>query len=229
MPRKADPDARKNLLNAARTAFAEVGVDAARIEDIARAAGVSKGSFYLHFASKDAAFEELVQAFFAVVSDLAVQRHEAHRELEEAIGRMTPEDWRDGTARAQAFAELEHTHTVRALQAMWRHRDVLRCILEQGTGERVALLARLMEMARTMLSAQFQVPMCSGAFRADLDPDLVSELVLGMYLQLARRMTRLTQKPDFPVWARTVDTLMVEGLAARTRLVADPSVSQEAS
>ena len=204
-------------------------MDAARIEDIAKAAGVSKGSFYLHFSSKDAAFEELVQGFFAVVADLTVQRHEAHRELEEAVGSMAPEDWRDHTPRAAAFAALEHTHTVRALNAMWRHRDVLRCILEQGSGERVALVSRLMDMARAMLSAQFQVPMCSGAFRADLDPDLVSELVLGMYLQLARRMTRLPHRPDFDAWARTVDALMVDGLAARPPAITDRSVSQEAS
>lgn len=228
MARKADPDAKKNLLAAARAAFAAVGVDAARVEDIAHAAGLSKGSFYLHFASKDAAFEELIQGFFAVVADLSVQRQEAHRDLEETLGRMGAEDWRDQTPRFDAFGALEHAHTVRALQAMWRHRDVLRCILEQGSGERVALLSRLMDMTRSMLSAQFQVPMGSGAFRADLDPDLVSELVIGMYLQLARRMTRLPQKPDFDLWARTVDTLMVEGLAARPHIT-DRRVSQEAS
>ena len=60
-------------------------------------------------------------------------------------------------------------------------------------------------------------PVDAGALRADLPADLVSELIIGMYLQLARRMTRSATRPDFELWARTTDTLMVEGLAARTR------------
>lgn len=229
MARKPDPEARPKLLAAARHAFAEVGVDAARVEDIARAAGLSKGAFYLHFPSKDAAFEELVGSFFAVMQDLTVQRNDACRELEERIGAMSPRDWGTGSERAVAFASLEQHHTVRALQTMWRHRDVLRVILGQSTGARAEVLDRLVDMARQMLSRQFEVPMAAGVLRDDLDRDLVSELVLGMYLQLARRMTRAATRPDFDRWARTVDALMTEGLAARRPPVADSPVNLEAS
>jgi len=229
MARKPDPEARPKLLAAARHAFAEVGVEAARVEDVARAAGLSKGAFYLHFPSKDAAFEELVGGFFAIMQDLAVQRTEACRELEERIGAMGPEDWAARSARARAFAELDQVHTVRALQTMWRHRDVLAIILGQSTGARAEVLDRLVDMAGSMLSGQFEAPMAAGVFRDDLDRHIVSELVLGMYLQLARRMTRLTTRPDFEQWARTVDTLMTEGLAARRPSVADSPVNLEAS
>src|SRR5260370_11792894 len=37
------------------------GFGAARLEDVARRAGVAKGTIYLHFANKEALFQELVR------------------------------------------------------------------------------------------------------------------------------------------------------------------------
>lgn len=228
MPRKPDPDARRNLLAAARAAFSEVGLDAARVEDIARAAGLSKGAFYLHFDSKEAAFREIVTAFYGVMQDLTAQRHEACAALAAEIGRPTAEDWRVGSERLRRWRAVDHEHTVRALHGMWRHRDVLRCVLEHGVGARRALVDTFVDLARDMLSAQLRDSVDAGALRGDLDRDLVSELVIGMYLQLGRRMTRLASRPDLDAWARAVDALTVEGLAVRA-LDADPSVSEGAS
>ncbi len=50
------------LLEAALDVFFEKGFAAARLEDIAARAGVSKGTIYLYFDSKDDVFEALVQA-----------------------------------------------------------------------------------------------------------------------------------------------------------------------
>jgi len=50
------------LLEAALDIFFEKGFAAARLEDIAARAGVSKGTIYLYYASKDDVFEALVQA-----------------------------------------------------------------------------------------------------------------------------------------------------------------------
>ena len=215
MPRKRDPDARRNLLAAARAAFSDVGVESARIEDISRAAGLSKGAFYLHFDSKQAAFQEIVTDFFAVMRDVAQQKHEACVDLRATLGSPTAEDWRFHTPRLQAWAANDHAHTVRALQAMWRHRDVLRCVLVEGAGPRHALLDQFVDLTREMLSTQLATAIDAGGLRDDLDRDLVSELIIGMYLQLGRRMTRHATRPDFDVWARTVDALMSEGLATR--------------
>jgi AcrR family transcriptional regulator len=230
MARKPDPDARRNLLAAARAAFAEVGLEAARIEDIARAAGLSKGAFYLHFDSKEAAFREMVSDFFAVMRDLTEQRHEACRELRAAVGSLSAEDWRAGTERLRLWSECDHTHTVRALQALWRHRDVLRAVLEHGDGARLGLVDHFVDLVKAMLSAQIQASIDAGALRGDIPADLVSELIIGMYLQLARRMTRATTRPDFELWARTADALVVEGLAVRTSPpIADCAVSKGGS
>ena len=52
---------RSAIVNAALDEFAEKGFAAARMEDIARRAGVGKGTIYLHFADKGALFEAIVK------------------------------------------------------------------------------------------------------------------------------------------------------------------------
>src|SRR4051812_7893359 len=52
---------RDAILAAAFDEFAERGFAAARLDDVARRAGVAKGTIYLHFADKEALFEELIR------------------------------------------------------------------------------------------------------------------------------------------------------------------------
>lgn len=57
------PDARpEEILRAALQVFGERGFARTRLDDVARKAGVSKGTVYLYFDSKDALFREVVRA-----------------------------------------------------------------------------------------------------------------------------------------------------------------------
>jgi AcrR family transcriptional regulator len=49
------------ILDAALSVFAEHGIDAAKLEEIAARAGVSKGTIYLYFPSKEELFREVVR------------------------------------------------------------------------------------------------------------------------------------------------------------------------
>ena len=49
------------ILEAALACFSEKGFAATRMEDIARRAGISKGTIYLYFESKEAVFQALAQ------------------------------------------------------------------------------------------------------------------------------------------------------------------------
>src|SRR5216683_3110196 len=67
-PRKAKPrwqrrkDARpEEIVAAALDVFVERGFAAARLEDVARRAGVTKGTIYLYFESKEALFKAVVR------------------------------------------------------------------------------------------------------------------------------------------------------------------------
>lgn len=74
----ARPD---EVLDAALALFMENGFAATRVEDIATRAGVSKGTVYLYFPSKDALLEGLVLRAIVPVADsalAAVAEHEGH-------------------------------------------------------------------------------------------------------------------------------------------------------
>lgn len=49
------------IIDAAFLAFAEAGLDETRLEDIARLAGVAKGTIYLYFPNKEALFREMIR------------------------------------------------------------------------------------------------------------------------------------------------------------------------
>ena len=53
------------ILEAAMAVFTRVGMGRARMEDIAREAGLSKGALYLYFESKDALIVQLVEQLFS--------------------------------------------------------------------------------------------------------------------------------------------------------------------
>jgi len=59
---KRRPEARpEEILSAAIEVFGEVGFARAKLDDVARKAGVSKGTLYLYFDSKEELFRRLVQ------------------------------------------------------------------------------------------------------------------------------------------------------------------------
>jgi AcrR family transcriptional regulator len=60
-PSADDGVKRRQIMEGAREIFMSAGFDAASMNDIARAAGVSKGTLYAYFDSKEALFEALIR------------------------------------------------------------------------------------------------------------------------------------------------------------------------
>ncbi len=58
---REDSAKRRQILDGARRAFLSNGFDAASMNEIARAAGVSKGTLYVYFKSKEELFEAIVE------------------------------------------------------------------------------------------------------------------------------------------------------------------------
>jgi AcrR family transcriptional regulator len=56
-----DSSKRRQILDGARKVFMDLGFDGASMNEIARAAGVSKGTLYVYFADKNRLFEAIVQ------------------------------------------------------------------------------------------------------------------------------------------------------------------------
>ncbi len=56
---------RRQIVDGARQVFLSAGFDGASMNDVARAAGVSKGTLYAYFDSKDDLFEAIIRGEFA--------------------------------------------------------------------------------------------------------------------------------------------------------------------
>lgn len=84
-----------DLVQVARRLFAERGFAATSIEDIVRAAGVTRGALYHHFSSK-------TDVFRAVFEDL--ERELAARSVEAAHGKRDP--WKQMEAGCMAFLDI---------------------------------------------------------------------------------------------------------------------------
>lgn len=65
---------KKRIYEAARTLFGARGYDTVGVDDIVREAGVSKGTFYIYFESKDTLIASLVKEYVETV-DLCYQKH----------------------------------------------------------------------------------------------------------------------------------------------------------
>ena len=72
----------QQILRAALEVFGEHGLAGARLEDIARRAGVSKGTIYLYFPNKEALFREMVRSTIveAIVAGEGIPRLSSARE-----------------------------------------------------------------------------------------------------------------------------------------------------
>jgi AcrR family transcriptional regulator len=73
----------EQILNAALVEFGERGLAGARLEDIAKRAGLSKGTIYLYFPNKEALFREMVRHM------VVTQLEEREREYDAATGTAT--------------------------------------------------------------------------------------------------------------------------------------------
>ncbi len=69
-----NPEREERILNAAAELIVHYGYDKTTVDDIARAAHVSKGAIYLHFKSKEELVETLILREFEVLLDDVIAR-----------------------------------------------------------------------------------------------------------------------------------------------------------
>lgn len=112
-PRAAAAQARRAaILSAALDEFSARGFAAARLDDVAKRAGVAKGTIYLHFRDKEALFQEIVRAEIGPFIGL----------LERAPDAQVP---------VRALMERLMEAFVREVLTT-RRRDILRLIITEG-------------------------------------------------------------------------------------------------
>src|SRR3982751_2395966 len=209
MARPADPNAKEALIAAARAEFARRGLRGARIEDITAACGLSKGAFYLHFESKEALFGDLVHAFQAKMSACSAERT---AEMAQFIAEHGPVDARDAAERTQPLLALDVRLDLATLEAMWEYRDVVGVLVRgcQGTPFE-GTVWELVDFEVSRVRKSFEDLQGTHTCRTDIPGELFGSLIVGTYLLLGVRMSRMQEKPDLATWAQQLHTLIHEG------------------
>ncbi|MEM8754235.1 MAG: TetR/AcrR family transcriptional regulator [Pseudomonadota bacterium] len=87
-PQKRTLETRARLIAAAEAAIAEAGYDALRVDEVARAAGVAKGTFFAHFRDKDALMDLLIGA--GVDARLDEMEAASPRSVDEMVEALRP-------------------------------------------------------------------------------------------------------------------------------------------
>jgi AcrR family transcriptional regulator len=135
---KRSAERRDAILAAALDEFADRGYAATRLDDVARRADVAKGTIYLHFADKEALFEELIRMELSPV--VAALENVSHADIP---FRMIADQLIEVFAR-----EIFET----------RRKDVIRLVITEGPRfPKLAefyyreVIARVMETIRAML------------------------------------------------------------------------------
>jgi AcrR family transcriptional regulator len=224
--RHADPHARDALIAAARAEFARRGLRGARVEDITQACHLSKGAFYLHFPTKEALFQELVSRSLAEMEAVSSLRKRLVDRLVAEQGAVERRDVARRTPRYRALLEADQQASLRMLEWLWSFRDVVGVLLTgcQGTpfeGQFWEIAeAEVARIARDFGSEQHQ-----GACRTDVPPELFGGLIVGTYLLLCHRMSRLAEKPDLGLWVWAIQTLIHEGASP----AAEPAIPRPAA
>lgn len=91
-PADADPNAdsakRRQILEGARTVFRANGYDGASVDSIAKTAGVSKGTIYVYFDSKEELFKALILEERLDQAELVLQLDAQYSDFKEALRQL---------------------------------------------------------------------------------------------------------------------------------------------
>ncbi len=149
-------DTRRRLYEAALAVFRRDGVEGARIEDVVAQVGVSRGSFYFHFPTKE---------------DVLVLAYAHARERTEALIHAIPE--------ATPIAALLHA-VVTDTAERWREDPALFALVGMHALRSVAgtPLAAERDSLRQLLAARFALVLERGELVTPLPAELLADMFL---------------------------------------------------
>jgi AcrR family transcriptional regulator len=165
----AKAERRREILKAAADAFASKGYRLASIDDIAKAAGISKALFYRHFGSKKQAFDELIQLFFSGFYGVLQENH----------GKLA-----DAFAYKKDLTEIMsiwYENILRILQYLFDNSRLTTIVFEKAIGSDEDISKRLSELfnrAGEMIAEEYRMSARNGTLRAS-DIELAAQLSMG--------------------------------------------------
>jgi TetR/AcrR family transcriptional regulator, repressor for uid operon len=162
-------------MEAATAGFARDGFEATGVAEICERAGVSKGSFYYHFESKEAVFLELIDEWLntleTTLADVTFKAHTVPEGLTEMAAMMQPV-FEGNRLFMGLFLEL-WTHASRnekvrraTLAPYHRFQDIFAELIHRGIAEGT------IDQVDPVTASQLLLSLSSGLFlQASLEPD----------------------------------------------------------
>jgi AcrR family transcriptional regulator len=178
---------RTELLAAATRVLAEKGLDQTKVSDIAAAADVGVGTFYLHFADKEALFDavvdDTVRRLKATVDDARAKAREPRAKI---------------VATNRAFFRFAHDN-----------REVFKIVFGHAAAYN-DLIRRAQALFIADIEKEVRHGIAAGAF-AQLPPALVAQAVVGMATQVISWWTEHESVP-IETLIETTTTLALHGI-----------------
>jgi AcrR family transcriptional regulator len=189
------------ILDAAFEAFADRGYAATRLEDVAARAGVTKGTIYLYFATKEKLFEDMVRSHSA---GLLADADAIFASIEGAS--------------EQKLRALLHFFYSRIV-ADRRGREILRFMLAEGKLFPQLVAEHYRDFVTPMLgmiAALLEEGVRTGRFRADLNPETVRVVIAPtVFLSMTRLIFGEASPVDEQAYAAAHVELALNGLLAK--------------
>lgn len=205
MARKADPTIRGRLLDAARQEFAEHGLVGALLSNVTARAGVSKGAFYLHFRSKEDAFEEVAEAFFSRFFVILDRVEEIARSDLEPLRAM----------------ELISQGDVEIMDYLWNERAFARVLFEGAYSPRQChLIERFAERVQCRVERLLAIDQDRGRMLPDIDIRVLALFVAGGFDRYARVLLASTERPNIVSDLRQLQSFICRGAMTQEFLTA---------
>jgi TetR/AcrR family acrAB operon transcriptional repressor len=159
-----EASSRSRLIDAASKAFAELGYERATIDDIATEAGISRGSVFWHFGSKQALLEAVVDCVMGRLQSLGLEEVD----LEASRGLSALEDgFLFHESLASTEPELRRLYHILIGQALGPQSQLAPLIIESRREGR-ARIAEWLQQAKA-----------DGDIPADIDVDVYATVVLA--------------------------------------------------
>lgn len=210
MARKADPTTRGKLLDAARHEFSVHGLDGALVSNITARAGVSKGAFYLHFESKEHAFEVVANDFLGVFVRMLEGLDQLHRSESEVATLMEESLERD----------------ISLMEFLWQERAFALVVFEGARSARHChLIEAFASQVEERVAQLIKVDLDMGRARPDVNVRLLAAFIAGGFDRYARVLLASEVKPNIREDLRNLHAFISLGLLTmESREQASPSV-----
>jgi AcrR family transcriptional regulator len=188
------------LLTVARRLFAERRYHQTSIQDILDAAGVARGTLYLHFDGKRAMFDALVDSFLTSIRSVVT--------LVDVSGTAAP-----------PLQQIED-NLLRVMTVLSENRDMTRIVLlmaEGLDGEADSKMDEFYERLRMLLQGAL-VKGCAMGLLGPIDPEIVSQAALGGLKEVALQwiVRRESDAETLRRVCREILSYSLSGMLART-------------